>query len=110
MLNGIFRMRYLVRWLGKSRAQMVSVLTGLVLATAICRYFAPYWSVHSGVGLLWMGISLTVFMAAFDMAVGRLLMRRHWRQIASDFDPRSGNYLSVGLLLLCGVPCLVAAR
>lgn len=51
-------------------------------------------------------MSLSAFKAAFDVAVGRWLMRRNWQQIATDFDTRSGNYLSVGLLLLCGVPWL----
>ncbi|MDT8990412.1 hypothetical protein RQP54_05985 [Curvibacter sp. APW13] len=107
MLNGIFRMRYLVRWVGKPRAQVLSVGTGLLLATAVCAYFSPYWGVHTPAGLTALGMAFSVFMAAFDVAVGRWLMRRTWQQIATDFDPRSGNYLSVGLVLLSGVPYLV---
>ncbi len=107
VLNGILRLRYLVRWLGKARAQVASVATGLLLGTAVCAYFAPYWGLQSSTGLAAMGVGLSAFMAAFDVAVGRWLMRRNWPQIATDFDPRSGNCLSVGLLLLCGVPWLV---
>ncbi len=107
VLNGIFRLRYLVRWLGKPRAQVASVATGLLLATAVCAYFAPYWGVRSATGLVGMGVALSAFMAAFDVAVGRWLMHRTWAQIATDFDPRGGNYLSVGLVLLCVVPRLV---
>jgi len=107
VLNGIVRLRYLVRWCGKPRAQVLSVATGLLLATVVCAYFAPYWGVHSAGGLVALGLALSGFMASFDVAVGRWLMRRTWPQIATDFDPRSGNYLSVGLALLCGVPWLV---
>ena len=50
-------------------------------------------------------------MAAFDVLVGRLLMHRPWPKIARDFDPRSGNYLSAGLLALVFLPwALVALR
>lgn len=108
VLNGIFRLRYLVRWVGKPRAQVASVGSGLLLATVVCAYFAPHWAVHSVAGLAAMGVALSAFMAAFDIAVGRWLMRRTWPQIGADFNPRSGNYLSVGLVLLAGVPWMVA--
>ena len=104
VLNGIVRMRYLVRWLDKPRAQVLSVATGLALASAVCRYFAPYWPVHDVPGLLGLGVGLAAFMAAFDVAVGRWLLHRSWPQMAADFDPRTGNYLSLGLVLLCAVP------
>jgi hypothetical protein len=107
VLNGILRLRYLVRWLGKQTAQAVSVLTGLSLAAAVCIYFATHWQVRNESGLWAMGVALSAFMAAFDVAVGRWLMRRSWGQITADFDPRGGNYLSVGLVLLCVVPRLV---
>lgn len=51
VLNGILRLRYLARWLGKARAQVARVATGLLLATAVCAYFAPYWGLHSDAGL-----------------------------------------------------------
>lgn len=107
VLNGIFRLRYLARWLGKPRAQAVSVMTGLLLATAVCVYFSPYWGVRSAEGLAMLGLALAVFMAAFDVAVGRVLFHRPWHLIANDFDPRSGNYLSIGLVALGFVPWLV---
>ena len=91
VLNGIFRLRYLVRLLGKQTAQAVSVLTGLSLAAAVCIYFAPHWQLRSESGLWAMGVALSAFMAAFDVAVGRWLMRRSWGQITADFDPRGGN-------------------
>ena len=47
-------------------------------------------------------------MAAFDLAIGRLLMRKAWHKLWPDFDPRTGNYLSLGLAFLVLVPWLVA--
>ncbi len=46
-------------------------------------------------------------MAAFDIAIGRLLMRKTWAKIWPDFNPNSGNYLAYGLLALCLIPLLV---
>ena len=43
-------------------------------------------------------------MAGFDIAIGKWLMRNLWAKIWPDFDPRTGNYLSYGLLALGLVP------
>jgi hypothetical protein len=47
-------------------------------------------------------------MAGFDVAIGKLLMRKSWAKIWPDFDPRSGNYLLFGLIALAFIPWLVA--
>lgn len=111
VLNGIARIRVLIPALGKARAQALSVCTGLLWAGLVCAYFLPLWAPTSGMGLFAAGGALALFMAAFDVLVGRLLMHRPWPKIARDFDPRSGNYLSAGLLALVFLPwALVALR
>jgi hypothetical protein len=42
----------------------------------------------------------------FGTGAGRLL-KRPWHKIGADFDPGSGNYLLVGVLLLLLYPWLV---
>ena len=37
------------------------------------------------------------------------IMRKAWAKIWPDFDPRTGNYLSYGLLALCVIPLAVWA-
>lgn len=54
-----------------------------------------------------LGVGLALFMAAFDLAIGRFLMRKSWAKLWPDFDPRTGNYLAFGLLALCFIPLLV---
>jgi len=49
-----------------------------------------------------------LFMAGFDLAIGRLLMRKAWSRLWPDFDPRTGNYLSLGLAFLVCAPLLVS--
>jgi len=46
--------------------------------------------------------------AAFDVGVGRLLMRKPWRKIWLDFNPRSGNHLLYGLVCLGLIPLAIS--
>lgn len=107
MLNGIARTVLVVPRLGKARALQVGALSGCVLVLLVCHRMVPPiglqgWSAH-----LLLGLGLAAFMAAFDLAVGRFVMRRPWRQLWPDFDPRTGNYLSPALLFLAFAPALV---
>jgi hypothetical protein len=46
-------------------------------------------------------------MAAFDIAIGKFVMRFKWPRIWQNFNPSSGNYLSIGLVLLAFIPTAV---
>jgi hypothetical protein len=106
-LHGIVRTVWLARQLGKERAIKVSVVSGTALAFLVCYILVP------GIGLqgprqhLILGAVLAAFMAAFDIAIGKLVMRFSWQRIIRDFSPRSGNYLSFGLAALTLIPVLV---
>jgi hypothetical protein len=41
------------------------------------------------------------------IALGPLLLQKPWEKMMRDFDPRIGNYLAYGLLLLAPLPYLV---
>lgn len=64
-------------------------------------------NLHHPAELLALGATLSAFMAAFDITLARSLMRRRWPHIGTDFNPASGNYLSLGLAWLVAVPWLV---
>jgi len=106
-LHGIVRTVLVAPKLGKAWATKLSVVSGTLLAIGVC------WLLVPGIGLnglaphLYLGLGIAVFMAAFDIAVGRAIMRFRWTRIWKDFNPASGNYLSVGLLCLVFVPGLV---
>jgi hypothetical protein len=107
-LHGIARTVLIAPRIGKARAIQLSVVSGSALAFGICYLLVPSigavgWRQH---GLL--GLGIASFMAAFDVAIGRWVMRFKWSRIGQDFDPRSGNYLSIGLLLLVFMPGAVA--
>lgn len=106
-LHGIFRTVVVTRRVGKERAIKLSALTGSLLAFAICWFLVPGIGLTTPSSHLLLGIGLAAFMAAFDVAIGRLLMRKAWAKIWTDFNPSSGNYLAYGLVALCFIPLLV---
>ena len=106
-LHGIVRTTLVVPRLGKERAIKLSSLTGTLLALAICGVLVPSIDLKTATAHLLLGLVLAVFMAGFDIALGRWLLRKSWAKIWPDFDPRTGNYLLFGLLALCVIPLLV---
>ncbi len=105
-LHGIARTVWVVPRIGKESAIKLSALTGSALALGICFFLVPPMGLRAPAHLLALGVFLALFMAAFDVAVGRWLMRKAWHKIWPDFNP-AGNYLLFGLVFLCGAPWLV---
>ena len=106
-LHGIARTTLIIPRIGKERAIKLSALTGTLLAFAICWILVPGIGLQSPSSHALLGPGLAFFMAAFDIAVGRWLMRKSWAKLWPDFNPRTGNYLLYGLLALCFIPLLV---
>ena len=106
-LHGVVRTVWLARRIGKQRAIKVSVVSGTALAFIVCYILVP------GIGLqglsqhFILGAVLAAFMASFDIAFGKFVMRFTWQRIFRDFNPSSGNYLSFGLAALTLIPALV---
>lgn len=106
-LHGIVRIKVMTPRIGKERAIGLSALTGTLLALGICWILVPGIRLESAAGHLTLGLGLAAFMASFDIAIGRLLMRKSWAKIWPDFNPNTGNYLVYGLFALCFIPVLV---
>lgn len=107
MLNGIARTVLVVPRIGKARALQVGALSGCALVLLVCHWMVPPIGLQGWGEHLLLGLALAAFMAGFDLAIGRFVMRRRWHQLWPDFDPRTGNYLSVALVFLVFVPCLI---
>lgn len=106
-LHGIARMIFLVPRLGKRRATQLSIISGSLLAFLVCWFMVPGIGLREPGPLLGVGLFLALFMAAFDIGLGRTAMGRTYPDLLTDFDPRTGNYLSLGLALLLLFPWLV---
>lgn len=105
-LHGIARTVLVVPRIGKARALKLGIVTGSALAWGVCRLLVPGMGLHSAPALLALGLLLAAFMAAFDIAMGRLVLRRPWHKIWPDFNPATGNYLLFGLGFLVLAPWL----
>ena len=106
-LHGVFRATVLVPRIGKKSALKVSIVTGSALAFGVCYLLVPGIGVIDPAVLFAIGFFLALFMASFDIALGKALLKLPWSRVLRDFDPRSGNYLSFGLLLLILFPYAV---
>ena len=106
-LHGIARTVLLVPRIGKERALRWSIVSGSLLAWCVCWLLVPGVGLRGTLPHLALGLALSAFMAGFDLAMGRWVMRRPWRKALADFDPRTGNLLVVGLGLLAGFPATV---
>ena len=106
-LHGIARVTLVIPRLGKEKAVKLSAFTGTLLALTICWVLVPGINLQSSTAHLVLGIFLAAFMASFDIAMGKWLMRKPWAKIWPDFNPATGNYLLFGLLALCVIPLAV---
>lgn len=106
-LHGIARTALVIPRIGKDRAIKLSALTGTLLALAICWMLVPGINLQSAGAHLLLGLLLAGFMASFDIAIGKWLIRKSWDKIWPDFNPTTGNYLLYGLLALCFIPLVV---
>jgi hypothetical protein len=106
IVHGIARRILLEPRVGDVRARQVGVATGSLLILIITFFSLPWLGAHStrdrlGVGLLWLTL-----MVPFEVLVGRLT-GTSWRRIGSDYDPRQGGFMALGLSLLLLAPMLV---
>lgn len=107
-LHGIARTVLIVPRMGKEAAIKLSAFTGSLLAFAICWFLVPPIGLVGVKEHLLLGAVLALFMVAFDLAIGHLVMRKPWRKLWPDFDPRTGNYLVFGLVCLLLIPLFVS--
>lgn len=106
-LHGIARTLYANPRLGKARALKLSVVSGTLLALGVCWLLVPGLGLRTLGAHLLLGLFLALFMALFDIALGRWLLHRPWPKVLADFNPATGNHLSYGLVCLVGLPALV---
>ncbi len=106
-LHGIVRSAWLAPRVGKQRAIKLSAVSGTALAFAVCYAMVPGIGAQGIRQHIVLGVFLAAFMASFDIAIGKAVMRLKWQRIWKDFNPAGGNYLSLGLSALAFIPAAV---
>jgi hypothetical protein len=108
-IHGAMRRLVLEPQLGDLPARQVSVLSGSVLIILVfwftMKWLCPqpprrWWQF----GFLWLTLTLT-----FEIGLGRAA-GLSWDRIASDFDPRRGGFLGLGMLVILLAPRVLAER
>ncbi len=105
-LHGVARKLLIEPWAGDLRARQIGVPVGSLIIFAIA-----WWGVEwirtqrirrqFEIGLLW--VAATV---GFEIALGRAILGLSWERILSDYDPRQGGWMIVGLSFMAVTPWL----
>jgi hypothetical protein len=106
-LHGIARAAWLVPRIGKKKALKVGIVTGSLLALAVCYLLVPRMGITDTMPLLGVGLVAALFMSLFDMALAALVLKRPLVRLFDDFNPATGNYLLFGVVALVFFPLLV---
>lgn len=105
-LNGIARTVYLNKRIGVMNAKRVSMIPALMLCLLICYFYVPILGIKTYEGLIYLGISLSAFMAAFDILLGRFVAKAKWSAILDEFNIFKGNLLGIGTIVMSFCPLL----
>jgi hypothetical protein len=106
-LHGIARTLFVVPKIGNKRAKQYSVISGTLLAFAVCYIMVPWLNINVDYQLILIGLVLAVFMASFDIILARFVVKMKWESIINDFNPAKGNYLIFGMIALIIIPYAV---
>lgn len=109
MANGLFRETVLAPLLGARLALLLSGVLLCALVLLVTWLLVPWLGSHCarlyvGIGLLWMTLTL-----AFEIAFGRYVAGKAWRDIFQVFDVSNGD-LFVAVLAVSGAAPWLAAR
>jgi len=106
--HGILRMRFLVPVVGDVHARQLGVATGSGLIFGITWLSIRWIGARTARLLLAVGGAWLTLMLLFELGLGRLVMGFSWVRILSDYDPRRGGLLVIGMLVLAFSPLLAA--
>jgi hypothetical protein len=104
--HGVLRSLYLAPLVGDVNARRVGVLVGSLLILAIALAFARWLGDLSRRQLFVIGAAWVVLTVAFEIVLGRVVLRASWERILSDYDITQGGLMVFGLLVLWCSPWL----
>lgn len=107
-VHGTLRTLFLAPVMGDAPARRLSVFTGALLIFLVTLATIRWLRATRTVQLLAVGLSWVVLTLAFEIALGRLVMHLDWERITSDYDPRRGGLMVLGLVFMLFTPWLAA--
>jgi membrane-bound metal-dependent hydrolase YbcI (DUF457 family) len=107
VLNGNLRVRYLQRKFGRHRGKQISFFSGVLIFYLIAWLCLPWIGPQTIAECLVVGLVWVCLMTLLDIYFGRFVFRYSWQKVIDDFNPKKGNLLGVGMVLLLFCPTLV---
>jgi hypothetical protein len=106
MVHGIARTVWLAPVLGDFRARQIAVFSGSLLILLIVSMTIQWMRVPSQRLLAPIGFFWVVLTVGFEIGFGRVILGYPWARLASDYDPREGGLLPIGLAVMALSPWL----
>jgi hypothetical protein len=103
-LHGIVRNTFVSPRIGHRLAKRLSLISGSLLAFGVCYLLVPWTGVGGTGQLLFMGVTIALFMLLFDIVLGRSVLKLPWKVVLADLDVLHGGYLLLGLAALAASP------
>jgi len=90
--------------LGDLRARQIGVFIGSAFILIVASVTAPWLRARTTASQVLVGSLWVVLTLAFEVGLGRLVLRYSWERVASDYELRRGGLLPIGLLVLALAP------
>ncbi len=82
--------------------------SALILCLLVSYWYIPLLNIRTDKGLLILGVSLSSFMALFDIVLGRIVFKAKWETILDEFNLAKGNLLALGMIVMALCPLLAS--
>ena len=106
-LHGVARTLVVVPILGDRPSRQLGVFVGSAMILGIAWLFVTWVRATTRPQLLAVGLLWLVLMLAFEIGLGRAV-GSSWERILSDYDPRQGGLMIMGMGVLLLAPLLAA--
>lgn len=107
-LHGIARTLLLEPYVGDYKARQIAVFTGSAVILAIAVLFVQWLRAKNASELILVGVLWLCLTVAFEILLGRGILKYSWERMASDYNLFKGGLLPIGLLILTLSPLLAA--
>jgi hypothetical protein len=104
VLNGLAREKWLTARLGELRAHQVSCLTGSLLSLAATTLSIRWLKVTGNAALLCVGAYWVVLTVAWEIFMGRVLMKLPWERVWADYNLAQGRLWPAVLVVIFFAP------
>lgn len=106
ILNGTFRVKFLMKYFNELRAHQLSVLTGITLFAIFIWIITGYWVIESSSQALMIGFMWLLMTVLFEFVFGHYVMKNSWEKLLADYKIQDGRLWILVLIWVTIAPYL----